>query len=167
MKLRNITFVQVERDARILVHYHSYHEHCETWKKPQDSVDLINPVPTSCATISIKLLQPGYFRFPQWSIVASLYAGCLQYCLCLQRLPLFSQAVHSPPRELNSFKWRAASSFSHWAPPPPPPPFSTSLTKHKGDLRDLCRSEIRQRRAARNKKTVKDFHWCFNLPMFS
>lgn len=58
--------------------------------------------------------------------------SCRQYCLCLQHLCLFSQAVHSPPSELNSLKLRAHCSYSLRG---SPPPFSIFHTKHKSKIK--------------------------------
>lgn len=99
----NISFLKLSinlwRNAKIIFNYHCYHRDLIKCKLEGFHQSWIHIV---------QLLPPNYFSLSSfaYSLSDSLWLhydfGCLRYCLCLQRLPLFSQAVHSPPYELVS-----------------------------------------------------------------
>lgn len=83
------------------------------------------------------------------------YTSAVCYCLRIWCLPLFSPAVHSPPGELSSSKWRAASSYSLWV--PKTSPLSIPLSKHKMWTPSLVCTSNQKRWSWKIHQTVKDF----------
>lgn len=129
--------------------------------KFQTSVDFISPRPTTCTTITIKLLQPGFiWWFPQWFIVAtpSFWLSTVLSVSPMSPLVLLWSSLSSlwiKSFLVNScqllFNLCAFSSFSIY-------PNKTQRWPLK-----LVYS-ANQREAW--KETVKDFHRCFKKHLF-